>query len=170
MLREKHSKKVSNSHYRECPIQTAGFTRGNIGVVGRGGLYYHCPPSWSSVRVFQTSVEGPRRSGGCLNHSTNAGCWQATPVTIQGRKCTPRALPLARITSGVTDEGRSVGTSTIKPRTTACMGGGLGQCCPHERLEVPPGVVLSKGSHKEPTHVGIRQDHRVQDADEPDGG
>ena len=80
--------------------------------------------SWSSASVFQTSGEGPWRSGGCLNHSTNAGCWQASPVTIQGRKCTPRTLLLARITSGATDEGRLLETSTIEPRTAACMGGG----------------------------------------------
>jgi hypothetical protein len=88
----------------------------------------------SSARVFQTSGEGPRRSGGCLNHSMYAGCWQAAPVTIQGRKCTPRALPLARITSGATDEGRSVETSTIEPRIAACMGGGWGRAAPMSGL------------------------------------
>ena len=31
-------------------------------------------------------------------------------------------------------------------------------------------MVLSKGSHVVPTHAGIRQDRRVQDADDPDGG
>ena len=49
-------------------------------------------------------------------------------------------------------------------------GRGVEQGCPHERPEVPPGVVLSKGSHVEPTHAGIRQDRQVQDGDDTDGG
>ena len=126
-----------------------------------GGAPVHQPrehgrSSPSSARVFQTSGEGPWRSGGCLNHITYAGCWQAAPVTIQGLKCTPRALPLARITSGATDEGRSVDTPD-----RGLHGRGVGQGCPHERLEVPPRVVLPKGSHVEATHVGICQNRRV---------
>ena len=46
----------------------------------------------------------------------------------------------------------------------------VGQGRPHEHPEVPPRVVLPKGPHVEPTHVGIRQDRRVQDADDSDGG
>ena len=49
-------------------------------------------------------------------------------------------------------------------------GRGAGRGCPHERLEVPPRVVIPKGSHVEPTHVGIRQDRRLQDAHDPGGG
>ena len=35
---------------------------------------------------------------------------------------------------------------------------------------MPPGVVLAKGTHVDPTYVGIRQDHRVPNADDPDCG
>ena len=55
-------------------------------------------------------------------------------MTIQGRKWTPRALPLARITSGATDEGRAAETSTFDPLTAACMGGGWGRAAPMSGL------------------------------------
>ena len=90
--------------------------------------------SWSSARVFRTSEEGPRRSGGCWYHSTNSECCQEAPVTIHGRKWTGRALPLARITSGAIDDGRSAETSSFDPRIADCMGGGRGRAAPMSGL------------------------------------
>ena len=54
-------------------------------------------------------------------------------MTIHGWKWTPRASPMARITSGTTADGRSAEVSTFDPWTTAwmLMGGGLGHGRPH---------------------------------------
>ena len=90
--------------------------------------------SWSSARVFHISGEDPLRSGGCLYHSTNGGCWQMASVSIHGLKWTPRALPLARITGITTADGRSAETSTFGPRTAACMGEGWGRAAPMSGL------------------------------------
>ena len=117
--------------------------------------------SWSWARVFQTSEEGLRRSGGCLYHSTNAGCCQAAPVTIHGRKWTPRALPLARITSGATDDGRSAETSTFDPLTVACMGGGWGRAARMSGLRCRHAWSLPKDPTWSRRMSVIRRDRRV---------
>ena len=49
----------------------------------------------------------------------------------------------------------------LRPPDRSLHGRRVGQGCPHERLEVPPGVVLDEGPHVEPAYVGIRQDRRV---------
>ena len=77
-------------------------------------------------------------------------------MTIQLRKWTPWVLPLTRRSSGATFVGWSVGTCTIDPRTASCMGG-MRQGSPHQRLEVPPGVVLAERAHLEPPQVGVRR-------------
>ena len=63
-------------------------------------------------------------------------------MTIYGRKCTPRALPLARITSGTTSVGRSAKTSTLDPRTATCMGGGGSKAAPMSGLRCRQGWSL----------------------------
>ena len=108
--------------------------------------------SCSSARFFQTSGEGLRHSGGCLYQSKYAACGQAAPVTMHSRKWTPRALQVARITSGTTSAWRFAKTSTA-----ACMGGRVRQGRPHEGLEVPTGVVLAERTHMEAVQSGIRQ-------------
>ena len=126
--------------------------------------------SWSSARVFQTSGESPRRSGGCLNHNTNAGCWQAVPVTIHGRKWTPPGLAAGAHHQRGHRRREVRRNLDLRPLDCGLHGRGVGHGRPNERLEVPPGVVLAKGTHVEPTYVGVRQDRRVQDADHPDSG
>ena len=104
----------------------------------------------SSARVFHNSGEGTRRSGGCLNHSTYAGCWQAALVTIQGRKCTPPGLAAGAHNQRGHGRGEVGGDLHHRAPDRGLHGQGVGQGRPHERPQVPPGVVLSKGSHVEP--------------------
>ena len=59
-----------------------------------------------------------------------------------------------------------------RPSTPDCRlhGQGVGKGRPHERFDMPPGVVRAEGTNVEPRYVGICRDRWVHNAEDPDCG